>query len=211
MGCAMSENRVFMDIDTQIDFMDPAGKLYVRGAEEIIPNLVRLMEYAQEKKIPILSSADAHTPDDPEFEIWPPHCVIGTRGQRRIRETLMPGAVTVSSNAGRFVQPEPWPAQMIVEKAAYDTSANPKFDAILEALGARRYVVFGVATEYCVRADVLSLRQRNKPVEVVEDAIKAITEEDGHRALDEMVAAGASLVRTSDVVGESIAHAANSV
>ncbi len=206
----MREDLVFMDIDTQIDFMERAGKLYVPDAEEIIPNLVRLMEYAQEQKIPVLSSADAHTPDDPEFEVWPAHCVIGTRGQRRIRETLLPGAKTISSAPGRFEPPEHWPAQMIVEKAAYDTAANPKFDGILEALGARRYVVFGVATEYCVRADVLSLRQRNKPVEVVVDAIKAISEEDGHRALDEMVAAGASLVRTSDVVGQSAARAANS-
>ncbi|MEJ2010017.1 MAG: isochorismatase family protein, partial [Acidobacteriota bacterium] len=61
------------------------------------------------------------------------------------------------------------------------------------------YVVFGVATEYCVRADVLALRQRNKPVKLVVDAIKAITEEDGRKALEEMVAAGAELVKTADV------------
>ena len=68
----------------------------------------------------------------------------------------------------------------------YETSANPNFDTILEALGPRRYVVFGVATEYCVRADVLALRERSKPVDLVVDAIRPITDEGGREALEEM-------------------------
>ena len=195
----MKEDRVFMDIDTQIDFMEPTGKLYVPHAEEIIPHLVRLMAYARERNIPVLSSADAHTPDDPEFKVWPPHCVMGSRGQRRIKETLLPGAMTVSWDSGPFIPPGKWPPQIVIEKNVYETEANPNFDAILEALGPRRYVVFGVATEYCVRADVLSLRRRNKAVEVVVDAIKAIGEEDGRKAIEEMTAAGARLVKTAEV------------
>lgn len=189
----------FFDIDTQVDFMDPGGRLYVPHAEEIIPNLIQLMAYARERNIPVLSSADAHAPDDPEFKIWPTHCVVGTPGQQRIKETSLPGAVIISMRSGPFVPPEKWPPQVIIEKDVYETEANPQFEAILKALGARRYVVFGVATEYCVRGDVLSLRRRNKPVQVVVDAIKPITEEDGRKALEEMVAAGAEFVRTADV------------
>ena len=189
----------FFDIDTQIDFMDPVGKLYVPQAEKILPHLVKLMNYARENGIPVISSADAHAPDDPEFKIWPSHCVAGSRGQQRVQETLLPGAMTIPMHGSAFTAPEKWPPQIIIEKDVYSTSANPHFDAILEALGPRRFVVFGVATEYCVRADVLALRQRNKPVELVVDAIKAITEEDGRKALAEMTAAGAELVKTDDV------------
>jgi nicotinamidase/pyrazinamidase len=195
----VKEDRVFMDIDTQIDFMDPGGKLYVPHAEEIIPHLVQLMAYARQRKIPVLSSADAHTPDDPEFKIWPPHCVMGSRGQQRIKETLLPEAITIPGDSKSFIPPEEMPPQIILEKDAYDTAANPYFDTVLEALGPRRYIVFGVATEYCVRADVLSLLERNKPVEVVVDAIKPITEEGGRKALEEMADAGARLVTTGDV------------
>jgi len=195
----MPESLVFFDVDTQMDFMLPSGSLYVKGAEEIVPNLRRLMAYARERNIPVLSSADAHTPDDPEFKVWPPHCVMGSRGQQRIKETLLPGAMTVSWHPGPFIPPQKWPQQIIIEKDVYETAANPKFDAILDALGPRSYVVFGVATEYCVRADVLSLRQRNRPVEVVVDAIKAITEEGGRKAIEEMVGAGARLVKTAEV------------
>ncbi len=189
----------FVDVDTQFDFMDPGGKLYVPHAEEIVPNLVRLMACARERNIPIISSADAHAPDDPEFKLWPPHCVTGTRGQQHIRETSVPGALTLTMGSGPFVAPEEWPPQIVIEKDVYETSANPNFDRILEALGPRRYVVFGVATEYCVRADVLALRKRSKPVELVVDAIKAIAEDDGRKAIEEMAAAGAQLVTTADV------------
>jgi nicotinamidase/pyrazinamidase len=195
-GLRVDEQLVFFDIDTQVDFMAPEGSLYVRGAELLVPNLVRLMSFARDHGIPVISSADAHARDDPEFAIWPPHCVMGTAGQRRIPETQLADAVIIPSQPGAFVPPASWPAQMILEKAAYDTAANPNFDAVLRALGPRRAVVFGVATEYCVRADVLSLRERGFPVDLVVDAIQAITEEGGRKALEEMTAAGARLVNT---------------
>ncbi len=78
-------------------------------------------------------------------------------------------------------------------------TTNVNFERILEAVGARRFVVFGVATDYCVRCSVLSLRRRGKPVEVVVDAIRAISEESGKKAVEEMVSAGARLVITEEV------------
>lgn len=199
----MHESMVFFDVDTQVDFMLPGGRLYVPGAEQIIPNLTKLMSFAREHGIPVISSADAHTPDDPEFSLWPPHCVIGTPGQRRIAETQFPDAVVVPSREGAFIPPERWPAQIIIEKPTYDTAANPNFDLILRSLGPRRCVVFGVATEYCVRTDVLALRERGFPVDLVEDAIRAITEEGGCKALEEMKAVGVRPVKTADVCAAS--------
>jgi nicotinamidase/pyrazinamidase len=199
----MSEPLAFFDVDTQEDFMLPTGKLYVPGAEQIIPNLAKLMVWARARGIPVLSSADAHSPDDPEFALWPPHCVLRTPGQRRIPETQFPDAMVVPSRPGAFALPAHWPAQIIIEKPTYDTAANPNFDSILKALGHRRYVVFGVATEYCVRADVLALRERGFSVDLVLDAIKAITEEGGRKAIDEMLAADARLVRTAEVCAPS--------
>jgi nicotinamidase/pyrazinamidase len=81
--------QMLVDIDTQRDFMLPGGALYVPGAEEIIPNLARLFDHARTARVPVLSSADCHAPDDPEFEQFPPHCIAGTDGQAKIPETLM--------------------------------------------------------------------------------------------------------------------------
>jgi len=194
-----SRRLVFLDVDTQVDFMFPSGRLYVPHAEEIIPNLAKLMLWARDHRIPIISSADAPTPDDPEFAQWPPHCVVGTPGQRRIAETFFPDAVVVEDRPGAFQASEEWVGQLIVEKPVYAVSANVNFDAILASLGQPRFVVFGVATEYCVLSDVLALRKRDLPVALVRDAIKPITEEGGRKAIAEMVAAGAQLVATAAV------------
>lgn len=190
---------VFVDVDTQVDFMLPAGKLYVPHAEEIIPNLRELMLWARARKVPIVSTSDAHAPDDSEFAKWPPHCVAGTPGQRHIPETLFPDAVVVENRPGAFHMPPGWVGQIIVEKRVYDFTTNVNIEAILASLGQPSFVVFGVATDYCVLSSVLALRKRNIPVAVVQDAIKAISEEGGRKAIEEMAAAGARLVTTAEV------------
>ncbi len=199
----MNEPLVFVDIDTQVDFMLATGSLYVPGAEGIISNLKKLIAYAQERGIPVLSSADAHPPNDPSFAQWPPHCVIGTPGQRRIPETLLPSVTVVPNRRGAFVPPAHWSGQIILEKTEYDVSTNPNFDAVLSSLraslGQPRFVVFGVATEFCVHAAAIALRERKLPVDMVTDAIKAITPEGERKAMGEMVAAGLRLVKTADV------------
>ena len=194
-----SEPLVFFDVDTQVDFMHPMGRLYVPGAEQIVPSLHRLMKWASENDVPVISTADAHSPDDPEFKIWPPHCVIGTPGQRRIPETLFPASVVIPSHPGAFHPPACWVGQFIVEKPTYSAQDNPNFDGILHALGSRRAVVFGVATEYCVLAGALALCRRGFKVDVVVDAIKPITAEGGRKALEEMAAAGVRTVTTAEV------------
>jgi len=194
---------IFLDVDTQVDFMTSTGALYVPGAESIVPNLTTLMALARENRIPVLSSADAHPPDDPSFAVWPPHCVIGTAGQRRIPETQWPSPVIVPNRAGAFSPPSDWPGQFIIEKTEYDFSTNPNFErilaALLSALGPIRFVVFGVATDYCVRGSALALRERQIPVDLVVDAIKGITPEGEQKALDEMLAAGVRAVTTAEV------------
>ncbi len=197
----MNEPLVFLDVDTQVDFMLPTGSLYVPGAEEIVPNLKKLLAHAQEQHIPVLSSADAHAPDDPSFAEWPPHCVVGTPGQRHIPETLLPAAVVIPNRPGALSRPVEWSGQFIIEKQAYDVSTNANFEEILAWLGDRRFVVFGVATEYCVLSSVLALRRRDRPVDLVMDAIRAITEEGGRKAIEKMTAAGVRLVKTAEVCG----------
>ncbi len=194
-----SEPLVFFDVDTQVDFMRPTGSLSVPGADEIVPNLQRLMNWARRNHVPVISTADAHSPDDSEFKIWPPHCVIGTPGQRRIPETSFPEPVVIPSRPGAFHPPARWVGQFIVEKTTYSVQDNPNFDAILHALGLRRAVVFGVATECCVLASALALRRHGCKVDVVVDAIKPITEEGGGKGLEEMAAAGVRAVTTAEV------------
>ena len=192
---------VFLDVDTQVDFMAPTGALHVPGADEIVPNLRRLVGFAREHQIPWIASADAHPPDDPSFRLWPPHCVVGTPGQRRISETTRAEAVIVPNRPGAFTVPPDRREDIVleIEKSDYSVAANPNFPEVLNALGPSRFVVFGVATDYCVKESALALRGLGLPVDVVTDAIRAITEDGGRKAVQEMVAAGVRLVTTGDV------------
>ncbi len=76
-------NMVFFDVDTQIDFLYPAGALYVPGAETIVDRVAELNRWADSHGICVISTMDAHTEDDPEFRTWPPRNVAGTAGQQK--------------------------------------------------------------------------------------------------------------------------------
>ncbi|MBX6316059.1 MAG: isochorismatase family protein, partial [Isosphaeraceae bacterium] len=75
---------VFVDIDTQRDFLEPTGALYVPGSSAILPQLARLTACARDRLIPVLATACAHRLDDPDPEPFPPHCLVGTPGQGRV-------------------------------------------------------------------------------------------------------------------------------
>jgi nicotinamidase/pyrazinamidase len=185
----------FMDLDTQRDFMLPGGGLYVPGAERIIPRLRRLFDFARRHGITIVSSADAHTPDDPEFRQFPPHCVQGTEGQKKIDETLLPRPVTIENrvvdrNVLELIRKY---QQVILQKQALDVFTNPMTDRLIRALP-QRAVVFGVTTEYCVRHACAGLRRLGVKTVLVTDAICALAPGSGESALAEMERAGVEFI-----------------
>lgn len=180
---------VFVDVDTQLDFLFPAGALYVPGAERIVPAIGCLNRYAAANGIPVVSTADAHTENDPEFKVWPHHCVVGTWGQHKAERTLLPNRVVIPN---REVRIELAP-QIIVEKQTVDVFKAPNLARVIERLAADRFVVYGVVTEICVLYAVRGLLQFGKPVTVVTDAVETLAEEQGRQALAEACSAGATL------------------
>ncbi len=197
---------VFVDVDTQADFMLPGGNLYVPGAEQIIPNLVRLLEFARVHGVTVVSSTDAHSASDEEFRQFPPHCVKGTPGQKKLPETLLERWMVLPNEKQSLpAQDETFHCrQWILEKQKFDLFTNVHAASLFQKLMAAQYVVFGVATEYCVRAAVLGLLERGRPVAVVEDAIREIEAGTGRAALQEMQNAGARLLQTQDVLRAAV-------
>ena len=167
-------NTVFFDIDSQLDYLYPAGALYVPKAERIVPTIAQLNRFAAGRGIPVVSTTDAHTENDPEFARWPHHCVAGTWGQRKAQSTLLDGA-----------------EQIIVEKQTVDVFQAPKLGRVIESLRPELCVVYGVVTEICVLSAVRGLLRLGKQVIVVTDAIETLNPDDSARALAEMRAGGA--------------------
>src|SRR6266849_6211039 len=90
-----SRDYILWEVDVQADFMLPGGKLYVPGAEKLLPNIRRLTDAARQGHVFLVSHGCHHTPDDPEFTTFPQHCVKGTPGARLVPEALAERVVTV--------------------------------------------------------------------------------------------------------------------
>jgi nicotinamidase/pyrazinamidase len=197
-------NIFFLDVDTQRDFMLSTGALYVPGAERIIPKLRRLFDFARKNEISILSTTDAHAAGDLEFQQFPAHCVKGSEGQRKLDETLLLHPLVfpnkpVDKNLLEAVRKN---QQIIIEKQSLDMFDNPVSERLLRVLPPRA-IVFGVATEYCVKLACMGLRRFGIHTAVVSDAIRALASKTEKEALEEMRAAGVEFI-TLEILMESI-------
>ena len=196
----------YYDVDTQHDFMKEHGRLYVPNAERIIPNLKRLTIYARQDRFGIIAgSVDRHSEGDAELSRnggpFPDHCMENHCGREKIMETLPVNPVYVPNRRMNFSKLEGLVGnrrEMFFEKQHYDVFTNPNAEKVLE--NARIAVVYGVATDYCVRAAVLGLRDLDVAVFVVMDAIAGVTEDGCKKAIEEMERAGAEFVKTDYVL-----------
>ena len=184
---------IFLDIDTQNDFIYPGGGLYVPGADKLVDTYDKIAVYALDNEITVLASADAHKSDDPEFTQFAPHCVRGTEGQKKIEQTL-PHLFLVQPNDGKKVKSDDLnQSNVLFEKQTFDVFSNPKIDSYLQYLKPSKVVVYVVATDYCVKAAVEGLLERNYPVILLSDAIRAVNPETEKAILDDFSAKGVDI------------------
>jgi len=197
----LSRNVVFWEVDAQADFMLPGGKLYVPGAEKLLPNIRRLTDAARQGRVFLVSHGCYHTKDDPEFAIFPPHCVQGTPGANLVPEALTEKVVTVPNQAASLPPDLSRYQQILLEKQTLNIFESRHADELVERLGPNvEFVVFGVVTEFCVRFAAKGLLERGRRVSVVRDAIETLNSEDGKRAVAELQALGATFITTEQAL-----------
>ena len=206
----VSPGAIFWEVDVQADFMLPGGKLYVSGAERLVENINALVEAARRGQVFLISSADAHNEDDSELKQWPPHCLKGTAGAALLPEATAAPHLVIP-NRKDFVLPERLEVfrQLTLEKNTLDVFDNPNTDRILDRLRPGStpafranplFVVFGVATEYCVRCTAEGLLNRGRIIAIVKDAIRAIEEDKGREIIERLCKRGARLITTQDAL-----------
>ncbi|HVD42309.1 MAG TPA: isochorismatase family cysteine hydrolase [Gaiellaceae bacterium] len=173
---------VLWDVDTQVDFMLPDGKLYVPGAEETVPAMKRLVDAARAAGVVHVASADDHELTDAEISTepdflttYPPHCLRGTRGARKIPETEQEDPVPLALELVPDFYLEG--REFLLLKKSFDVFTNPNTERILERLGPDEIVVFGVATDVCDDAAIRGFLARGLRVRFVEDAARGLDDE----------------------------------
>jgi len=232
--------KIFYDVDTQNDFMNKNGALYVPDAEIIGVNLAKLTDYAKENFIPVLGSVDRHfgtleyKKREGELQIWkgpfPNHCMKDTNGELKIYETTLeinrwedipdnahyiPNLLVKKEEILPEFKPyleialrkindiknkEAKPQGIYFRKQSYDIFANPAFPAFLKMADIKEALVYGVATDYCVKAAVLGMQNKGIQTYVVKDAIKGVEPKTTKQALEEMTNKGAKTITTKQVL-----------
>lgn len=193
---------VLWEVDTQTDFMLPGGKLYVPGAEKRIPNMRRLVEAAREEKAFLISSTDQHSPNDPEFQRFPPHCVRGTSGAEIVPDLKAADAIHVNNtNPATVPSTISRGKQVVIEKQTLDVFDNPATEKLLAHFPPdSEFIVFGVVTEFCVRLAAKGLLDRGRRVAIVVDAIETLDPNEGKKTSEELASRGVKLITTNDAL-----------
>jgi nicotinamidase/pyrazinamidase len=177
---------ILWDVDTQLDFIEPGGKLYFTGAEEVRPAMALLVEAARAAGAVHVASCDQHELSDPEISLdpdydstWPPHCLLGTRGAEKVPETKqldplplplvpVPEAILRGLVDGR--------GEILIPKKQYDPFTNPNSETVLDAIDPEEILLFGVATDICDDAAVRALVRRGRRVAFIENASRGVDE-----------------------------------
>jgi nicotinamidase/pyrazinamidase len=199
-----SKDYILWEVDVQVDFMLPGGKLYVPGAEKLLPNIRKLTDAARRNEVFLVSHGCFHSSNDPEFKQFPPHCLKGSTGAEFLPEALTDNYVRIENDPALTLPDDLSKYQQIVlEKQTLDIFQTRHAAALVERLGrAAEFVVFGVVTEYCVSCAVNGLLQRKRRVAVVRDAIETLAAEVGEKTLAEFRSLGARVVTTDDVLAQ---------
>jgi nicotinamidase/pyrazinamidase len=200
-GMAASD-LVLWAVDTQADFMLPGGKLYVPGAEKLLPNIQRLTDTARAGRVFMVSHGCYHPEDDPEFQLFPPHCIQGTPGSEFVSHALTEKLVRIPNDPAYAIpQDLSFYQQVLIEKQTLDVFESRHADRLLQQMPRpAEFLVFGVVTEYCVRFAAKGLLERERRVAVVEDAIETLDSEQGRRTIAELKALGAKVITTQQAL-----------
>ncbi|MDZ7645554.1 MAG: nicotinamidase [Woeseiaceae bacterium] len=173
-------------VDVQNDFC-PGGALAVPDGDRILPLVNDWLEAAGKAGIPVIASRDWHPRQHVSFEAqggpWPPHCVQDTEGAAFHPQLNLPADTIKVSKGTRF------------DKDQYSAFDDTGLAGFMKDQGIERLWVAGLAEDVCVRATVIDGCKAGFDVHLLEDGTRAIDDEGGKKAVDEMRRAGASIER----------------
>jgi len=202
--------KLVFEVDIQNDFMNKDGALYVPGAEDIKKNIEKLSHFAWSNDINMLGSLDMHTMSDSELDIncgpFPLHCMRNTIGMKRIEEAFDRGVnIPIFENNGPYCSNYEYEkfeqyGACLFSKQTYDVFSNKKIIQFIEHYGVDEVIIYGVATDYCVKAAVLGFQKHGVKCYVVNDAIKGVAKDTTTQAFHEMIESGASFINTKDAL-----------
>lgn len=195
-------------VDMQGDFTTfKNGSLAVAGTDEaFVTKVEKTTLTLKEKGYPIFATQDWHPAEHVSFfsnhagkkpfeaiqlegrtqVLWPPHCVQNTANAEVLLDKNLFVAVVQKGKDKRYDS---------YSGFQDDGGAKTEMDQILKKNGIQELIVYGIATDYCVKATAIDAVDAGYKVTVVESLSKGVAPDTTAKALEEMKAKGITLVK----------------
>lgn len=162
-------HRATVVIDMIADFIREDGALYCGATvSRIVPVIAAEIARARASGEPVVYLTDAHLPNDAEFEMFPPHAIVGTAGADIVPE-LAPAA-----------------GDVVIAKRRFSGFFGTDLDVTLRERGVDTIRLVGDCTNICVLYTAADARNLGYGVEVLVDGVTSFDEEAHAFALREM-------------------------
>lgn len=207
----MNEKTGVIVVDIQGDFTEwkkgslavpDSGEDFVKRAEDATTVLYK-------QGFPIYGSQDWHPRDHISFStnhpgtkpletieidgrtqvLWPPHCVQGTENARVLVDNNLFLAIVQKGRDKRYDS---------YSAFQDDGGHKTEMESILRQNGIEKVVLYGIATDYCVRATALDAVRAGFQVIVIEELCRGVAPDSSQEALEEMKGAGTVILETFD-------------
>jgi nicotinamidase/pyrazinamidase len=122
--------------------------------------------------------------------LWPPHCVQNTPGAEILLDKKLFKAVVKKGMDAQFDS---------YSGFQDDGGKKTGMDKILKKAGVKKVVVYGIATDYCVKATAEDAAAAGYKVIMVKNLSRGVAPDTSAKALDEMKAKGITVIEDLDV------------
>jgi nicotinamidase/pyrazinamidase len=195
-------------VDMQGDFTTyKNGSLAVDGTDQaFIEKVEKTTLMLKEKGHPIFATQDWHPSEHVSFYsnhagkkpfetiqlegrtqvLWPPHCVQNTANAEVLLDHNLFVAIVQKGKDKRYDS---------YSGFQDDGGAKTEMNQILKKNGIQELIVYGIATDYCVKATAIDAAAAGYKVTVVEGLSKGVAPDTTAKALEEMKAKGITLVK----------------
>jgi nicotinamidase-related amidase len=161
--------RALIVVDMIEDFAHEGGALYCGPSmQRIIPVIQRELARARAAREAVVYLTDNHLPDDAEFQVFPPHAIVGTKGA-----TIVPEVAAA-------------PGDVVIPKRRYSGFFGTDLDITLRERGVDTLRLVGDCTNICVLYTAADARNLGYAVEVVAEGVTSFDEEAHRDALREL-------------------------
>ena len=151
---ATEPRRAIVVVDMLVCFVR-SGALYSPRYHPIVAPMREYLAAAETDGVPLIFLVDTHSPDDPEFAMFPPHCVEGS------------GEDEVVPEFREFAE-----RGTVVRKHTFSGFYGTELEEVLARLAPQLVEVMGVCTDICVLHTVAGLRARGYEVLVQRDLVE---------------------------------------